>query len=142
MTVSNISSDFMLYEGFLPGLPAKSAGGGGASCSCLDKLLPSVARISLVRPLVATPCPLFVAPSQARCNRAINSLAHCYRGVAIMPFAILTTGLRCCASRAGAALRAALAEKFFGQLPLAPCAFSPADHCGRITSKRLARAQA
>jgi hypothetical protein len=24
MTVSHISSDFMLYEGFLPGLPAKN----------------------------------------------------------------------------------------------------------------------
>jgi hypothetical protein len=30
------------------------------------------------------------------------------------------------------ALRAAAAVKFFGQLLFAACAFSPADHCGRI----------
>src|SRR6478672_8380473 len=32
--------------------------------------------------------------------------------------------------------------KFLRQLLFAPCAFSPPDHCARITSKRLAGAQA
>jgi hypothetical protein len=34
---------------------------------------------------------------------------------------------------ADATLRAILAEKFFGQFFLAPCAFSPAGHCDRIS---------
>jgi hypothetical protein len=43
---------------------------------------------------------------------------------------------------ADAALRARPAEKFFGQFPFAALALPKADHCARISSKRLARAQA